>query len=75
MTDRWHDNRHALISDVAESGAADETVRDLARYVSPRMLKHYARIRMAAKRRALEGIVGKAKAKPLVPPRALTAVS
>ncbi len=24
---RWHDNRHTLITDLAESGAADETIR------------------------------------------------
>jgi integrase len=59
VTGRWHDNRHTLITDLAESGAADETIRDIAGHVSPRMLKHYSHIRMAAKRGALESIVGK----------------
>lgn len=59
VTGRWHDNRHTLITDLAESGAGDETIRAIAGHVSPRMLKHYSHIRMAAKRGALEGIVRK----------------
>lgn len=61
VTGRWHDNRHTLITDLAESGAADETIRDIAGHVSRQMLKHYSHIRMAAKRGALEGIVTKPK--------------
>ena len=60
---RWHDNRHSLITDLAESGAADETIRDIAGHVSKQMLKHYSHIRMEAKRRALEAIV---QIKPLL---------
>ena len=56
---RWHDNRHTLITDLAESGAGDETIRDIAGHVSKQMLKHYSHIRMEAKRRALESIVPK----------------
>lgn len=56
---RWHDNRHTLITDLAESGAGDETIRDIAGHVSKQMLKHYSHIRMDAKRRALERIVAK----------------
>jgi integrase len=63
VTGRWHDNRHTLITDLAESGAGDETIRDIAGHVSRQMLKHYSHIRMAAKRRALESIVAK-KADP-----------
>jgi hypothetical protein len=62
VTRRWHDNRHTLITNLAESGAADETIRDIAGHVSKQMLKHYSHIRMAAKRGALEGIVAKPKA-------------
>lgn len=54
---RWHDNRHTLITDLAESGAGDETIRDIAGHVSSRMLKHYSHIRMAVKRSALERVV------------------
>ena len=59
---RWHDNRHTLVTDLAESGAGDETIRDIAGHVSKQMLKHYSHIRMEAKRRALESIVAKPKA-------------
>jgi integrase len=64
VTGRWHDNRHTLITDLAESGAGDETIRDIAGHVSKQMLKHYSHIRMEAKRRALEAIVPK-KAEPI----------
>ena len=57
VTGRWHDNRHTLITDLAESGAGDETIRDIAGHVSKQMLKHYSHIRMAAKRDALESIL------------------
>lgn len=56
---RWHDSRHTLVTELAESGAGDETIRDIAGHVSKRMLRHYAHIRMEAKRRALEAIVEK----------------
>jgi len=56
---RWHDNRHTLITDLAESGAGDETIRDIAGHVSRKMLSHYSHIRMQAKRNALEAILPK----------------
>lgn len=56
---RWHDNRHTLITDLAESGGGDETIRNIAGHVSLRMLRHYSHIRMEAKRTALESIVVK----------------
>jgi integrase len=59
VSGRWHDNRHTLITDLAESGAGDETLRDIAGHVSKQMLKHYSHIRMEAKRKALEAIVPK----------------
>jgi len=54
---RWHDNRHTLITDLAESGAGDQTIMDIAGHVSKQMLKHYSHIRMEAKRHALESIL------------------
>ena len=42
VTGRWHDNRHTLITDLAESGAGEETIRSIAGHVSPQMLKHYS---------------------------------
>jgi integrase len=59
VTGRWHDNRHTLVTDLAESGAGDETIRQIAGHASKRMLKHYSHIRMEAKRKALEAIVPK----------------
>jgi hypothetical protein len=37
------------VTDLAESGAADETIWDIAGHVSKQMLKHYSHIRMKAK--------------------------
>lgn len=51
---RWHDNRHTLITELAESGAGDETIMEIAGHVSRNMLRHYSHIRMAAKRAALD---------------------
>jgi len=57
VTGRFHDNRHTLVTDLAEAGAGDETIMDIAGHVSKRMLRHYSHIRMEAKRRALESIL------------------
>ena len=57
VTGRWHDNRHTLVTELAESGAGDQTIMDIAGHVSKQMLKHYSHIRMEAKRSALESIV------------------
>ena len=56
---RWHDNRHTLVTELAESGAGDQTIMDIAGHVSKQMLKHYSHIRMEAKRKALESVVTK----------------
>jgi integrase len=56
---RWHDNRHTLITELAEKGAGDQTIMDIAGHVSKQMLKHYSHIRMKAKRAALESILEK----------------
>src|SRR6185312_16703315 len=56
---RWHDNRHTLVTELAESGAGDQTIMDIAGHVSKQMLKHYSHIRMEAKRNALETVVQK----------------
>jgi hypothetical protein len=50
---RWHDNRHTLITELAESGAGDETIMEIAGHVSRQMLERYSHIRMEAKRKAL----------------------
>jgi hypothetical protein len=51
-----------LITDLAESGADDQTIMDIAGHVSKQMLKHYSHIRMQAKRSALEALVKKPEA-------------
>ena len=54
---RWHDNRHTLITELAESGAGDETILEIAGHVDRQMLRHYSHIRMTAKRTALEAAI------------------
>src|SRR6202789_401852 len=54
---RWHDNRHTLITEWAESGAGDETIMAIAGHVDRQMLRRYSHIRMKAKREALESVV------------------
>jgi integrase len=65
VTGRWHDNRHTLVTELAESGSSDQTIMDIAGHVSKQMLKHYSHIRMEAKRTALESIVQKQVPKPI----------
>ncbi len=56
MTGRWHDNRHTLITELAESGAGDEVIMSIAGHVSRAMLSRYSHVRIEAKRRALDEI-------------------
>ena len=56
VTGRLHDSRHTLITELAESGAGDQPIMDIAGHVSRQMLKHYSHIRMQAKREALEAV-------------------
>ena len=53
---RWHDNRHTLVTELAESGAGDEVIMSIAGHVSRAMLSRYSHVRMEAKRRALDDI-------------------
>jgi integrase len=54
VSGRWHDNRHTLITELAESGAGDEKIMEIAGHVDRQMLRHYSHIRMKAKRVALD---------------------
>lgn len=56
---RWHDARHTLITELAESGAGDETIMAIAGHVSRAMLTRYSHIRTQAKRTALEDVVAR----------------
>ena len=51
--------RNGQITELAESGAGDQTIMDIAGHVSKQMLARYSHIRMEAKRKALEAIVKK----------------
>ena len=53
---RFHDLRVTCISKLAESQTSDMTIMAIAGHVSRRMLEHYSRIRVEAKRRALDGL-------------------
>jgi len=61
VTGRFHDNRHTFVTDLAESGAGDQVIQDLAGHVSRDMVKHYSHIRTEAKRKAVEAISSKKK--------------
>jgi integrase len=52
---RFYDLRHTFVTRLAENPAVSEqTITALAGHVSKRMLEHYSRIRVAAKRAAIE---------------------
>jgi integrase len=59
---RWHDNRHTLVTELAESGAGDEVIMSIAGHVSRAMLSRYSHARMEAKRRALDEIAARQRA-------------
>jgi hypothetical protein len=59
---RWHDNRHTLVTELAEGGAGDEVIMSIARHVSRAMLSRYSHVRMEAKRRALDEIAARQRA-------------
>jgi integrase len=59
---RWHDNRHTLVTELAESGAGDEVIMSIAGHVSRAMLTRYSHVRMEAKRRALDQIAARQRA-------------
>lgn len=59
---RWHDNRHTLVTELAESCAGDEVIMSIAGHVSRAMLSRYSHVRMQAKRRALDEIAARQRA-------------
>lgn len=54
---RRQDNRHTLTTELAESGAGDETIMEIAGHVDRQRLRHYSHIRMELKRSALEAVL------------------
>jgi integrase len=59
---RWHDNRHTLVTELAESGVGDAVIMSIAGHVSCAMLSRYSHVRMEAKRRALDEIAARQRA-------------
>jgi|GEM_PF-1152638 len=53
---RFHDLRHHVITELAESQASDGTIMAIAGHVSPKMLQRYSHIRIQAKRTVLDSI-------------------
>jgi Phage integrase family len=51
---RFHDLRHQAITELAESGASDQTIMSIAGHVSQKMLSHYSHVRLEAKRSAVQ---------------------
>jgi integrase len=57
LTLRFYDARHTFVTRLAENpGISEETIRQLAGHVSPRMLAHYAHIRVQARRAAIASL-------------------
>ena len=59
---RFYDARHTFITRLAENPAiSEETIRQLAGHVSPRMLSRYVQIRAKARREAIATLEVKAQ--------------
>jgi integrase len=56
---RFHDLRHHAITELAESGASEQTIMAIAGHISRAMLERYSHIRVEAKRAALEALSGR----------------
>lgn len=51
---RFHDLRHTAITELAEAGASDATLKALAGHITQEMMEHYSHVRMQAKREAVK---------------------
>jgi integrase len=51
---RFHDLRHQAVTEMAEAGAPDATIKAVAGHIDQTMMEHYSHVRMAAKRDVLE---------------------
>jgi integrase len=61
---RFHDMRHHAITELAESGASEQTIMSIAGHVSRKMLEHYSHIRLEAKREAVRVLSGVREQEP-----------
>jgi hypothetical protein len=59
-----HHCRHHAITRLAESQASDQAIMAIAGYASQEVLPHYAHVRLQAKRRAVETLVGEIWSEP-----------
>lgn len=59
---RFHDLRYHAVTELAESQTSEHTILSIAEHVSRKMLEHYSHVRIEAKRRALDGLVGESHA-------------
>ncbi|MBI3896326.1 MAG: tyrosine-type recombinase/integrase [Acidobacteria bacterium] len=53
---RFHDLRHTVITELAEMGVPDHVMESISGHLSRPMLEHYSRVRLDAKRKALEDL-------------------
>jgi len=53
---RFYDLRHTFITEMAEAGVPEETMKAIAGHITKRMLEHYSHVCMMAKRRALDAV-------------------
>ena len=51
---RFHDLRHTIITEMAEMGVPDHVMESITGHLSRRMLEYYSKIRLEAKRKALD---------------------
>ena len=63
---RFHDLRHHVVTELAESQASDRTIMSIAGHVSQRMLAHYSHVRIEAKRKALDVLAAGTKSEGYV---------
>ena len=60
---RFHDLRHTVITRLLEAGEPDHVVESITGHLSRRMLEHYAHIRLAAKKQALDRLAARGNAR------------
>ena len=51
---RFHDLRHTAITELAEAGTSDATLKAIAGHITQEMMEHYSHVRMQAKREAVK---------------------
>ena len=53
---RFHDLRQTAITELAEAGASDATLKAIAGHITQEMIEYYSHVRMQAKREALSAL-------------------